>query len=124
MSLLTRGTPSQTLAKQEARARAKASKAGIDTAGALAVSRWNRDSVWSTMLVFPDRVDIHSARGSVTRTGRLVASVPIAEVSTVQSALAGVESALYLETPAGTLVFWTSHLEADALATLIRRYRK
>ena len=81
MGLLTRGTPNQTLAKQDARARAKASKAGIDTTGALAVSRWNRDSAWSTMLVFPDRVDIHNARGSFTRTGRGVASVPIAEIS-------------------------------------------
>lgn len=78
------------------RVRAKATKAGVDTDGAIAVAHDFQNKRDQFLLVYPDRVDIHrSAKiGSLTGSGRGVESYPLASVTSAGVKQEGIWSVL------------------------------
>lgn len=124
MGLFTKKDPAEKLEKLQVKSREKATKAGVDVAGALAVGHdLNDDAAHCTFVVWPDRVELHNHGkiGSVTRSGAGVTTLPLAQVSSVSANNAGIYGLVQVVAGVQVLEFRTNQIEAPALADAVRQ---
>ncbi|GAA1624233.1 SHOCT domain-containing protein [Actinoplanes couchii] len=105
-----------------ARALAKARRAGVDVAGALAVAHTRTGGADLYLLVLPDRLELASP-GTLMGTGAGRERIPLADVTRVTARDRLFRSSLEITTAAATVSFPADRETAAYLTALISRRR-